>query len=154
MLVLLALIVVGLWWGTRPVGKPARQPAATAATTPVRLSIPASVKPEVAEIARAAWPKIVAACPGFRKYGAEIMPEDVRDWRFDGAKPDVSSVNLSFRVSAGSSSPQVVRYADGHNCDYGITDSGKLRIQKSECASVCKDRMMDIGGADYLEPLR
>jgi hypothetical protein len=106
-------------------------------------------KPELVALVTAAWPKVRAHCPGLDKYQDELQFKGLENHISGDAEAD--GVTIVFQVAATLHHIPSNYQADGHTCRFGVSPDGqRLRIQKGECASVCRDRVFESGGADYV----
>jgi hypothetical protein len=132
MLTLVALLVNGFFDYSPPLYLP--------------YNLPPAVKSQVEED----WPKILASCPGFKKYGRDMIFDRIEDNR---GLDKGSSIDIGFKM--GSSTIPVEYRAFDHTCYYGISQDGKsMRIQENGCVAVCKGSAIETNVVDYVEAFR
>lgn len=111
-----------------------------------------SGKPEIIQLVKDNWPKLLAHCPGLNKYQNDLTFEDIED-SVDPVMEEMSRADVTFRIAKD---PQIIPdsfRAWGHTCRYGISPDGMtLRIQKDVCVSICLDKHYQ-GPTDYLVSL-
>lgn len=120
-----------------------------ARSTPVTLQLPANLDPGVKARVEKGWPKILAICPGFKKYGDEMSFDRIEDNRGLGR---LSRIDIVFKVVDQTKSIPIEYRAFGHTCYYGISeDDQSLRVSKSPCMSICKDIHIETNGVDHVD---
>jgi hypothetical protein len=123
-----------------------------ARSTPVKLQLPANLDPTLKTQIEKGWPKILEICPGFKKYGDEMMFDRIDDKRGMGK---MSRIDIVFKVVSETKSIPIEYRAFGQTCYYGLGEDGKsLRVGKGSCLSICKDIHIETNGVDHVDLLR
>lgn len=118
------------------------------------LQLPDNLSPEIKSQVEKGWSKILDVCPGFLKYGSEMTFERIDDRRGLSTDMSLNRIDIVFKIAYSKVIP-VEYYAFGHTCYYGISQDGKsLHISKRPCVAVCKDRIIETNGVDYVEFFR
>lgn len=103
--------------------------------------------PAVDSLATAAFPKLVAACPGLMQYQddlSEIKAEPAMMSRFSGG--------VLFTVTVSNNPTHLPRYAARHNCFYTTNQTGdKLAYSKRACRAVCTGEWPQTSKPTYWE---
>ena len=111
------------------------------------LQLPYNLSPEVRSQVEEDWPKILASCPGLKKYAGDMVFDRIEDNR---GSDKASHIDIGFKM--GSSIIPGEYRASGHTCYYRISQDGKsMSIQKDVCVAVCKDSVIETNGVDYVE---
>ncbi|WP_439641565.1 hypothetical protein [Nevskia sp.] len=104
---------------------------------PLAIVIPADVKPEIKQVVEQAWPKVLAACPGFNLYASDLSFSGIED-NLSYAPDHAKRIEMKFRVAENPTRIPVSYRAFGYMCYFGISpDASKLVISKDACASIC-----------------
>jgi hypothetical protein len=119
--------------------------------SPPALQLPYNLTPAVRSQVEEDWPKILASCPGFKKYAGDMIFDRIDDKSELGKE---SGIDIVFKMGYSGIIPVEYR-AVGHTCYYGLSQDGRnMRIQKGACAAVCKDSVIEVNGVDYVEAFR
>jgi len=115
------------------------------------LQLPYNLNPAVRSQVEEKWPKILASCPGFKKYAGDMIFDRIEDNR---GSDRVSRIDIVVKMGYSSIIP-VEYQAIGHTCYYGISQDGKsMSIQDDVCVAVCKDSVIETNGVDYVVAFR
>ncbi len=108
--------------------------------------VPADVKPEIKQVVEQAWPKVLAACPGFNLYASDLSFSGIED-NLSYAPDHIKRIEIKFRVAENSTRIPGSYRAFGHMCYFGISQDGsKLVISKDACASICAGAEVSASG--------
>ena len=118
---------------------------------PPALQLPHYVNPAVKSQVEEDWPKILASCPGFKKYARDMIFDHIEDNR---GLDKGSRIDIGFKIGYLNIVPAEYR-AVGQTCYYGISQDGKsMSIQKDVCVAVCKGSVIETNGVAYVEAFR
>lgn len=121
----------------------------------IAVTVPANASPQVKQIVEAGWPKVLAACPGFQKYSADLTFVRVED-NLSYAPDDAKRVDVVLKVADRPTTIPAIYRSFGHNCFYSISpDGGQLTIGKEGCASTCVGEQVTAqSNGNYVIPLK
>lgn len=113
---------------------------------PLTFEMPPDINPEIKQVVEVAWPKMLAACPGFNQYASDMSFAGIED-NLAYAPDDAKRIEVKFRVAESPVLIPVSYRAFGHMCYFGVTPDGKkLTISKSPCASICANSEISATG--------
>lgn len=114
--------------------------------------MPSDINPQIKQVVEVAWPKMLAACPGFNRYASDMSFAGIED-NLAYAPDDAKRIEVKFKVTESPVRIPVSYRAFGHTCYFGVTPDGKkLTISKSPCASICANSEISTTG-NYEKPL-
>ena len=138
------LAIIGMLAGPGTSGDPARVATAASAAA-YSLPVPAGASPNVKAAVDAAWPKVLAACPGLLRYGADLTYQGIEDNEAH-AGPTARRISILMRVADNPAQIPDAYMAQGHTCQFEISAGGQaLTIQKRPCAALCRDDAAMLG---------
>lgn len=102
--------------------------------------------------AEQAWPKVVAACGGLRRYREDLSAAaGASRFAADRYGPGDSALIAVVQVAAQPSFPRLREFAaQGHRCEFAIDHpkGDAVQIAQRWCQQLCLDRPIDSAGED------
>ena len=98
------------------------------------------------------WDAFMKHCLGLKVYSSDLTFKGT-DFFYAPLEPEAKGVTLTYVINDQPSVIPRKFYSARQHCRYGLSDSNKLRIQKSGCVSACLGQAYETNGTDYWEPL-
>jgi hypothetical protein len=137
--VVVTIVLIAVLGGAPGASEPTAPPGAYS------LPVPAGASPNVKAAVDAAWPKVLAACPGLLRYGADLTYQGIEDNEAH-AGPTARRISILVRVADNPAQIPDAYMAHGHTCQFEISAGGQaLTIQKRPCAALCRDDAAMLG---------
>lgn len=131
----LVMILIGVFVVAANTSGPAPASPAGAPSLP----LPVGTSPSVRATVDAAWPKVLTACPGLQRYGADLTYQGIEETA--AYAPNAPRrVSILLRVSDHPIRIPAAYIAQGHTCFFEVSDTGQaLVVHKRPCAALCLD---------------